>query len=219
MKGLLTRAKAPESGAKETENQTAEEGTPFFSKSAEYIKQRTNEVGESLGALFEKGQKFGRQSIEGARMLRWLSQEEKEPEIKSGEGRKFSDYFTGRSKDQNAEAKKFGPWAEQHIRNLGERYNSWGWKKKLAIGAFLGIIAAASSSVSPLLFGLATAGLSVQRFAGMAGMYTKIEKHLQETAEGKSDGFFASKEWYRKLAEEIPEKQRKILAALLAAEY
>ncbi|MDE2021373.1 MAG: hypothetical protein KGI71_00370 [Patescibacteria group bacterium] len=127
-------------------------------------------------------------------------------------------YLAERSKGFDTKAKEYGPKAEKLIRSLGEKYNKLGWKSKLAVGASLGIGAAAFSGVSTSLALLFGAGLAAQRVAGMTGMFLKFEKHLQDTGEGKSQGFFAQQEWYKKIAER-PEQQRKLAAAIMSLTY
>jgi hypothetical protein len=133
-------------------------------------------------------------------------------------GEHLKAYAAKRSAELGEKAKALGPGAEKSVRLLGERYNKLGWKSKIAIGVGLGIGAASFSGVSALVAGGFGAGLAAQRLAGMAGMYVKLEKHLQDTAAGSATGFFATREWYKKIAEK-PERQRKIAAAIMSVGY
>ncbi len=156
--------------------------------------------------------------LEWKERLRGLILGAKERLGMSERGESLQTYQMERSKELDAEAGKYGPKAEKLIRSIGEKYNKIGWKSKLAVGVGLGVGAAAFSGVSAPLALLFGAGLGAQRAAGMAGMFLKFEKHLQDTAEGKSKNFFARQEWYKKLAEK-PEQQRKLYAAIMSAGY
>lgn len=133
-------------------------------------------------------------------------------------GERLQAYLSERSKTLNTEAAAYGPKAEKLVRSIGERYGKLNWKYKIAIGAGLGISAAAFSGVSTPLALLFGAGIVTQRAAGMASMFLKFEKHLQETGEGKSDSFLARQDWYKKIAEK-PERQRQLAAAVMSAAY
>lgn len=130
----------------------------------------------------------------------------------------YEKYTAQRQAELDEKLKKFGPWAEAFIRSQGEKYNSLSRKHKIAIGVVLGLGVVTFSGVLPFLAKGAAAGLAVQRFYGMAGMYTKIEKHLQNTFEGTARGYFATREWYKKIADK-PETQRKLAAAVMAMSY
>lgn len=80
-----------------------------------------------------------------------------------------------RSNELDAQAEKIGK-VEELFRSLGERYNKYGWKTKLAVGVSLGVGAAALSTVSLPAAIACTSGIAAQRIAGMATMYLKFEK-------------------------------------------
>ena len=127
-------------------------------------------------------------------------------------------YLSERSGNLDKEAEIYGPKTEKLVRSIGARYSKLHWKYKIAIGAGLGISAAAFSGISTPLALLFGAGIVAQRGAGMASIFLKFEKHLQDTGEGKSQNFFARQEWYKKIAER-PEQQRKLAAAIMSATY
>lgn len=133
-------------------------------------------------------------------------------------GERLQAYLSERSKALNTEASAYGPRAEKLVRSIGERYGKLNWKYKIALGAGLGVSAAVFSGVSTPLALLFGAGIVAQRGAGMASMFLKFEKHLQETGEGKSQSFLARQEWYKKIAEK-PERQRQLAAAVMSAAY
>jgi hypothetical protein len=149
--------------------------------------------------------------------LRGLIAGAKEKLGMSERGEKSKAYLAERSQGLQEKAKGLGPVPEKLIRSLGEKYNKLNWKYKLAISAGLiaGVGFSAVGSIPALIAGY---GLVAQRGAGMAGMFVKFEKHLQKTSEGKTDGYWAKKEWYKKLAEK-PEWQRKAMAGVMAAGY
>lgn len=93
---------------------------------------------------------------------------------------KMKSYLAGRAAELGQKAKELGPGTEKFVRMLGTTYDKMGWKSKLAIGASLGLGAAAFSSVSTPLALLFGAGLGAQRLAGMSSMFLKIEKYLQD---------------------------------------
>lgn len=175
----------------------------WVDRTQNYLADRSDALTGGISNLLDKGKKFGRQTIEGARMLAWLSQDEKEPEVQSPEGKKFSQYLQERSKALGEKAKMLGPFAEKHFRELGERYNKLNWKYKLALGASLGLGAVAFSGVSALVAGTFGAGIGAQRIAGLAGMYLKSEKFVQSNQKFDS----------------LSERQKKALAGALAIGY
>jgi hypothetical protein len=99
-----------------------------------------------------------------------------------------------RNEELDLEAEKIGG-AEKLFRALGERYNKYGWKTKLAVGAALGLGAVVSAGSLPLAFTFLS-GVAVQRIAGLSTMYLKFEKSaldkgaptewLKEKAMGKA---------------------------------
>jgi hypothetical protein len=99
-------------------------------------------------------------------------------------------YLTQRSAEIDAEVGRTGK-VEQYFRALGEKYNKLGWKSKLAVGASLGLGAAAFSTVSVPTALLFMGGLGAQRVAGMASVFLKAEKSLQSK---DSSGLLAKKE-------------------------
>lgn len=127
-------------------------------------------------------------------------------------------YTASRSEELNTEAKGYGAKIENFIRASGEGYNKLSLKKKILIGGVLGVGAAAFSTVSTPLATAFAINIGLQRAAGMAGMFLKIEKHLQDTGEGKTAGYFAAREWYKKIAEK-PERQRQLAAAIMSVGY
>lgn len=141
-------------------------------------------------------------------------------EVVDNEGTKNPEaYFAERSGELDTESKKMGGAIEQFIRAKGEEYSKLSFKKKLAIGAVLGVGAAAFSTVSTPLATAFAINLGIQRFGGMASMFMKFEKHLQDTAEGTSRNIFGRQEWYQNLFVGSSEKQRKTLAALMSVGY
>jgi len=121
-------------------------------------------------------------------------------------------YLKERSKSLQEKAKEYGSDPEKLVRDLGKTYNKLSLKKKLAIGAGLGIGAAAFSGVSTLIAGVFITGLVVQRAAGMASKFLEMEKKLEDAANPEAQGFLA------KIAER-PKEQRKIAAAIMAVGY
>ncbi|MCR4333658.1 MAG: hypothetical protein NUV60_01385 [Patescibacteria group bacterium] len=91
--------------------------------------------------------------------------------------------LTNRSNELNARAEKLG-WIESSFRSLGEKYNKLSFIKKLGVGVALGLGAAVFSAVSIPTALIFTGGLAAQRAAGMASVFLKIEKHLQNKAGG-----------------------------------
>jgi hypothetical protein len=136
-----------------------------------------------------------------------------------GENKSMQEYLAGRSEAWDKKAGGFGAGAEKLIRSLGERYNKLGWKTKLAVGFGLGAGAASFATVSALVAGTFAVGLGAQRIAGMAGMFLKFEKHLQDTSKGESKGFLGRREWYQNIFKDSSEKQRKVIATIMAATY
>lgn len=108
-------------------------------------------------------------------------------------------YLTARSKEFGEKIKNFDPKIEEGFRLLGEKYNKLGWKSKLAVGASLGLGAAAFSTVSMPIAFACMSGIAAQRIAGMAGMFLKFEKNK------KIEGF--------------SEERKKQAAILMAAGY
>ncbi|MHB0865497.1 MAG: hypothetical protein ACYC1Y_01150 [Minisyncoccota bacterium] len=149
--------------------------------------------------------------------LRGLIKGAKERFGMSERGERLQAYLTSRSEESDAQAKELGR-IEKSFRALGEKYSKLSLKSKIAVGVSLGLGAAAFSSVSLPAALAFTSGLAVQRVAGMASMFLKFEKHLEETGAGRKDGFFARQEWYKKLAEK-PEERRKEMAMLMAGLY
>lgn len=110
--------------------------------------------------------------------------------------------------------------AERLAEKIGEAYNKLSPWTKIVIGGALVVGAAGTAGIAWPLTSLFGGLLATQRAAGMFGMFVNIEKHLQETREGKeSKGrvgkFFANREWYQKLAKSS-EGGRKNTAAALA---
>lgn len=96
---------------------------------------------------------------------------------------KSKEYLSARAREMDAKAVEMGG-IEKTFRGLGEKYNKLNWKYKLGVGAALGVGAIVTSGVSiaaPLAFMSLIAG---QRIAGMAGVFLKAEKKLQEKSEG-----------------------------------
>ncbi len=94
-------------------------------------------------------------------------------------------YFINRLQDIDAKAEKIGG-LEALFRSLGEKYNKFGLKTKLAVGASLSIGAAASMSFVWLPGIIAAcSGIIAQRTAAFATMYLKFEKQAAETGGSK----------------------------------
>jgi hypothetical protein len=132
---------------------------------------------------------------------------------------RLANYCSARSKALQESAKAYGANPEKIIRDVGEKYNKLSFLKKLGIGFSLGVGAAAFSTVSTpiaLVFG---GLLGAQRFAGGASMYLKMEEHLLQAAEGTSKNFLGRREWYRNLFMGTSERQRKVLAGVMAATW
>mgnify|MGYP001559415125 CR=1 FL=1 len=108
--------------------------------------------------------------------------------------------------------------AEKFVHELGERYNNLSLWKKVLIGGGLTVGLAGFTAVSTPIASLFGGAIALQRAYGMASMFVKFEKHLQETHAKTATGFFANREWYRKLAER-PEQDRKNMAAVMALGY
>jgi hypothetical protein len=87
-----------------------------------------------------------------------------------------------RREELDREAEKIGG-VENLFRALGERYNQYGWKTKLAIGASLGIGATAFASASVPLALACLSGVAAQRVAGLSTMYLKFEKSALDKKE------------------------------------
>ncbi|MBI5405825.1 hypothetical protein HY972_02210 [Candidatus Kaiserbacteria bacterium] len=137
----------------------------------------------------------------------------------SERGERLKEYLADRLRGLQEKAKEYGQNIEKFIRDKGEEYNKLSFKKKLAIGIVLGTGAAAFSTVStPLTIAFAI-NLGIQRFGGMASMFLKFEKHLQDTVEGKSKGLLGRQEWYQNIFMGSSERQRKVAALFMAATY
>ncbi len=94
------------------------------------------------------------------------------------------EHLTQRSRELNAETAKIRG-LEGLFRSLGEKYNKYGWKTKLAVGLSLGLGAGALSTVSiPAAFACMSV-VAIQRIAGMATMFLKFEKLKQDEKWGK----------------------------------
>ena len=127
--------------------------------------------------------------LEWKNKLKGLIEGAKEKLTPSGErSEKMKKYLAGRTEALGEKAKKFGPGMEAFIRAKGEEYNKLSFLKKLLIGGTLGIGAAAFSTVSTPLATAFAINLGIQRFAGMAGMFLKTEKYLQDK-KGSDIGF------------------------------
>ncbi len=126
-------------------------------------------------------------------------------------------YSKNRLDELDAESKKLGR-GENIIRSLGEKYNKFNFLQKLGIGLTLGVGAAAFTGVSFPVATACTFGLGVQRAFGMASMFLKFEKQLQESTEGKSEGFITRRGWYKAFAEKTKNRQKET-AILMAVGY
>lgn len=89
-----------------------------------------------------------------------------------------------RNAELDARAEKI-PGLERAFRALGEKYNTYGWKTKLAVGASLGLGAALSSGVSAPIALSCLSGIAAQRAAGLATMYLKFERNSYAERYGK----------------------------------
>ncbi len=128
-----------------------------------------------------------------------------------------SEHLRQRTDDLNREAGNLGVGEKNFFRRIGEGYNKLNWKYKLAVGVGLtvGVGLSTVGSIPAMTMG----GLiGAQRLLGLGGVYLKVEKHMQETGEGTRTGFWANKEWYKKLSAR-PEGQRKAMAAMIAIGY
>lgn len=105
---------------------------------------------------------------------------------------KSKNYLNERAKAIDANMEMSG--LEKTARYIGEKYDKLSFIHKLGVGVALGIGTAIGSAVSlPLaLFGLS--GLVIQRAAGAASMFLKIEKDLQEKKVAESFQFIGLKE-------------------------
>ncbi|MHB1163105.1 MAG: hypothetical protein ACYCZZ_01055 [Minisyncoccota bacterium] len=137
----------------------------------------------------------------------------------SERGENLQGYLAGRTDVLDTKAKEYGPKVEKFIRSIGEKYNKLSLKSKIAVGVSLGIGAAAFSGVSAAAAFAFASGLVAQRAAGMAGMFLKFEKHLQDTAEGTSEGFLGRRKWYQNMFMGSSDRQRKVLAAMMSVAY
>lgn len=94
------------------------------------------------------------------------------------EGERYTDYLLGRVKELDT---KLAEISEGGFRWLGEKYNTYGLKTKLAVGLSLGIGAGASLATGAFLPGaLLLLGVGVQRSAGMASMFLRYEKSTSD---------------------------------------
>ncbi len=190
-----------------------EEAVQMTSEGAFFSDAQKERLSKELGERSEGTPKEWREKLRG------LIDGAKERLGMSERGEGLKEHLEKRSEILQEKAKGYGPIPEKLLRSLGEKYNKLGWKTKLAIGVGLGIGAAALTGVSTPLTLLFAGGLGVQRAAGMASMYLKFEKHLQDTSEGKSEGFLGRREWYKKIFEGSSETQRKAAALFMAATY
>jgi len=103
-------------------------------------------------------------------------------------------YLNERAKEMDSKATEMGA-VERYFRSFGEKYNKLSPIHKLGIGVTLGVGTAVGAAFSlPIaLFGVS--GLVIQRAAGAASMFLKIEKDLQTKKVGeKSNQFIGRKE-------------------------
>ena len=106
---------------------------------------------------------------------------------------KSKDYLNQRAKQIDAQAE--GSRGERIIRKFGEQYNKLSFIKKLGIGVTLGVGTAVGTAFSLPLALVGVGGLVIQRAAGAASMFLKIEKSLQDKKTGeKSYQIMARKE-------------------------
>ena len=131
---------------------------------------------------------------------------------------RMKEYSVRRSTELDEKAKEYGSVTESLFRSLGKKYDKLGRKTKIAVGMSLGVGAVAFTGVSVPAALTFTLGLATQRVAGMASMFIKFEKHLQDTGAGKAEGFFAAQKWYQKIAEGS-EQDHKIKAAVMSLGY
>ncbi|MFA6502804.1 MAG: hypothetical protein WCT45_00930 [Candidatus Paceibacterota bacterium] len=143
----------------------------------------------------------------------------KEKLAMSERGEKLKSFLSERSNALAEKAKGFGSAIENFVREKGEEYNKLSFKKKLLIGAILGVGTAAFATVSTPLATALAINLGIQRFGGAASAFLKLEKHLQNTVQGESKNILGRQEWYQNLFLGSSERQRKITAALVAATY
>jgi len=105
----------------------------------------------------------------------------------------YEKFFTKRSSEQNAEAKKLGG-VEGWFRKLGEDYNKRSLMTKMAVGISLGISAGVLSTVSMPMAVMCLSGIAIQRTAGFASSFMRYEKSSQSKwgALGKTIGYQAA---------------------------
>jgi hypothetical protein len=156
---------------------------------------------------------------EWRKKLRGLIEGAKEKIGMSERGESMKAYLAERSKALGEKVKEYGANPEKLIRDMGEQYNKLSFKQKLLFGFGLGAGATIFAGVSTPLTLLFAGGLGIQRAGGMASMYLKFEKHLQDTVEGKSKGILGRQEWYQNIFMGSSEKQRKVMAALMSVGY
>lgn len=107
---------------------------------------------------------------------------------------KSKNYLNDRAKEIDAKAAEIGG-VEKTFRSLGEKYNKLSLIHKLGVGVTLGVGATVFAASSPWVALGFIGSLGVQRAAGMASMFLKIEKDLQEKKVGeKSNQFIGRKE-------------------------
>lgn len=107
---------------------------------------------------------------------------------------KSKNYLNERAKEIDSKASEMGSF-EKYFRKFGEQYNKLSLIKKLGIGVTLGVGTAVGAAFSLPLALAGVAGLVVQRAAGSASMFLKIEKSLQDKKIGeKSYQIMAKKE-------------------------
>lgn len=111
--------------------------------------------------------------------LRGLIVGAEDPSGTSERGERSKECLAGRSEELDAEAKKLG-LVERYFRSLGEKYDTLGWKTKLAVGLSLGLGAGALSTFSFAGAVACLSGIAAQRVAGMASMFLKYEKSTSE---------------------------------------
>ncbi|MHB8860223.1 MAG: hypothetical protein ACYC48_00605 [Minisyncoccota bacterium] len=100
------------------------------------------------------------------------------PELSPG-AKKAEIYNRRRLRDLDVEARETGV-VEKTFRSLGERYNKYGWKTKMAVGLSLGVGAGVGAAVSMPLAFACLSGIAAQRVAGMGSMFLKYEKSSQD---------------------------------------
>lgn len=119
--------------------------------------------------------------LEWKNKLKGLIEGAKEKLTPSAErSEKMKNYLKVRASELGELAKSLGPVPELMVRGLGTVYNDLGWKSKLLVGSGLGLGAFAFLGVSIPIAAMFATGLTAQRVAGMAGMFLKIEKYLQD---------------------------------------